>query len=143
MGHSTETQLYHACACCRRQAELLELQGLRATAASTAGLQERLQDSTATAAAMSASCQELQGALDDALARLAASSERCRQLEGRDSAAQQRCNMVVSLGWAGAASAACRNCMKAVLISMPHCNMVSLHVSFACAALHDGLTTML
>lgn len=82
--------------CCRHQSDLLELQGLRAAAGGAAGLQERLQESGATAAGLAASCEGLRAALDDALARLAASSERCRQLEARDTAAQQLWSLVVS-----------------------------------------------
>jgi len=80
--------------CCRFHAELANLQPLRAAAAESAALRERLREASAAAAALAASRQELKAALDDAHAGLAAATERCRQLEGLDQSRQLLCSPV-------------------------------------------------
>lgn len=83
--------------CCRYHAELNHLQPLRAAAAESAALRERLREAFAAAAALAASRQELKSALDDAHAGLAAATERCRQLEGLDQSRQLLCSKVRGL----------------------------------------------
>jgi hypothetical protein len=67
---------------CRLHAALSQMQPLQAAASESGALKQRLQESSAAAAALAAAQLELKAALCEAHAGLAAATERCRMLEG-------------------------------------------------------------